>query len=61
VEMKRASLRFRQQVRRAQDDVLLCEGQFLVACVRTENLKPRPIPEALRIAFAESGLPPAGE
>ncbi len=61
VEMKRASLRFRQQVRRAQDDLLLCEGQFLVACVRTENLKPRPIPEALRTAFVESGLPPAGE
>lgn len=61
VEMKLASLRFRQQVRRAQDDLLLCEGQFLVACVRTENLKPRPIPEALRTAFAESGLPPAGE
>ncbi|WP_312921269.1 tol-pal system-associated acyl-CoA thioesterase [Stutzerimonas nitrititolerans] len=61
VEMKRASLRFRQQVRRAQDDLLLCEGQFLVACVRTENLKPRPIPEALCTAFVESGLPPAGE
>ena len=61
VEIKRASLRFRQQVRRAQDDVLLCDGQFQVACVRTENLKPRPIPEALRTAFAESGLSPAGE
>jgi len=61
VEMKRASLRFRQQVRRAEDDLLLCEGQFLVACVRTENLKPRPIPEMLREAFAGSGLSPAGE
>ena len=44
VEVKRASLRFKQQVRRADDDVLLCEGQFVVACVRTESLKPRPIP-----------------
>jgi 4-hydroxybenzoyl-CoA thioesterase len=61
VEIKRASLRFEQQVRRAGDGVLLCEGQFVVACVRAESLKPRPIPEALRAAFAGSGLPPAGE
>ena len=61
VEVKRASLRFKQQVRRADDDVLLCEGQFVVACVRTESLKPRPIPELLRAAFVRSGLPPAGE
>ena len=61
VEIKRASLRFEQQVRRAGDAVLLCEGQFVVACVRAESLKPRPIPEALRAAFAGSGLPPAGE
>jgi len=58
MELNRASLRFRQQVRRATDDVLLCEGQFLVACVRADNLKPRAIPEALRAAFA--GLSGAG-
>ena len=51
-ELNRASLRFQQQVRRAADDVLLCEGQFLVACVRADSLKPRAIPEALRTAFA---------
>lgn len=61
MEMKRASLRFRQQVRRAADGVLLCEGQVLVACVRADSLKPRAIPEALRSAFASSGLSPAGE
>ena len=61
VEIKRASLRFRQQVRRAKDDLLLCEGQFLVACVRTESLKPRSIPDRLRAAFAGAGLPPAGD
>ncbi len=44
IELNRASLRFRQQVRRAADDVLLCEGQFLVACVRADNLKPGPFP-----------------
>ena len=48
-----AGLRFKQQVRRATDNALLCEGQFLVACVRTHSLKPRAIPEALRAAFAD--------
>jgi 4-hydroxybenzoyl-CoA thioesterase len=52
LELNRASLRFRQQVRLAADETLLCEGQFLVACVRAESLKPRAIPEALRAAFA---------
>ncbi|MEQ7917725.1 tol-pal system-associated acyl-CoA thioesterase [Xanthomonas sp. WHRI 1810A] len=51
-ELSRVSLRFHQQVRRATDDALLCEGQFLVACVRADSLKPRAIPEALRTAFA---------
>jgi len=53
-ELNRASLRFRQQVRRATDNVLLCEGQFLVACVRTNSLKPRALPEDLRAAFADA-------
>ncbi|MGV8860241.1 MAG: tol-pal system-associated acyl-CoA thioesterase [Pseudomonas sp.] len=53
IELNRASLRFRQQVRRAADETLLCEGQFLVACVRADSLKPRAIPEALRAAFAD--------
>ena len=62
IELNRASLRFRQQVRRAADDALLCEGQFLVACVRADSLKPRAIPEALRSAFAaDPGLFPAGD
>lgn len=51
VELKRASLRFRQQVRRASDGLLLCEGSVLVACVRADTLKSRSIPEALREAF----------
>ena len=53
VELNRASLRFMQQVRRASDNALLCEGQFLVACVRADNFKPRAIPDALRTAFAD--------
>ncbi|WP_414704058.1 tol-pal system-associated acyl-CoA thioesterase [Pseudomonas sp. UBA2684] len=55
IELNRASLRFRQQVRRATDDALLCEGQFLVACVCADNLKPRAIPPTLRAAFADLG------
>ena len=55
IELNRASLRFRQQVRRATDDALLCEGQFMVACVRADNLKPRAIPQALHAAFAGQG------
>ena len=39
IELNRASLRFKQQVRRATD-------------VRTNSLKPRAIPETLRAAFA---------
>jgi 4-hydroxybenzoyl-CoA thioesterase len=57
IEINRVSLRFRQQVRLAENDRLLCEGQFLVACVRADSLKPRAIPEALLTAFAA----PAGE
>ena len=53
IELNRVSLRFKQEVRRATDATLLCEGQFLVACVRADSLKPRAIPEALRAAFAD--------
>lgn len=53
VELNRASLRFRQQVRRVADGVLLCEGSVLVVCVRADTLKTRSIPEALRDAFAK--------
>src|SRR5690606_107727 len=62
IELNRASLRFRQQIRRVADEALLCEGQFLVACVRADSLKPRALPDAMRSAFAGvAGLSPAGE
>ena len=57
IELNRASLRFHQQVRRAADATLLCEGQFLVACVRADNFKPRAIPPDLRAAFADASGP----
>ena len=50
LELKRASVRFAQQVRRA-DGKLLCEGEVLVACVSADQYKPRMIPPALVDAF----------
>lgn len=55
LELNRASLRFVQQVWRAKDEVLLCEGQFLVAAVRADTFKPRAIPPELRDAFLADG------
>ncbi|HZJ92245.1 MAG TPA: tol-pal system-associated acyl-CoA thioesterase [Thiopseudomonas sp.] len=59
--LKRASLKFYQQVRRISDDVLLCEGHFTVACVRADTLKPRGIPEPLYTAFSADVQNYAGE
>ena len=50
LELKRASVRFVQQVRRA-DGILLCEGEVLVACVSADRYKPRMIPPVLSAAF----------
>lgn len=50
LELKRASIRFAQQVYRA-DGKLLCEGEVLVACVSADRYKPRIIPLALSTAF----------
>ncbi|MFG0844683.1 tol-pal system-associated acyl-CoA thioesterase [Pseudomonas sp. FYR_5] len=55
LELNRASLRFVQQVWREKDEMLLCEGQFLVAAVRADTFKPRAIPPQLRDAFAADG------
>lgn len=50
LELKRASIRFRQQVRLVAGHVL-CEGEVLVACVSADHYKPRGIPPALNVAF----------
>lgn len=60
-ELKRASLKFYQQVRRSSDDTLLCEGHFTVACVRADSFKPRGIPELLYAAFSADVQDFAGE
>ncbi len=59
--LKRASLKFYQQVRRAIDDVLLCEGHFTIACVAADTLKPRAIPQPLYLAFNADVQDFAGE
>lgn len=59
--LKRASLKFYQQVRRAIDDVLLCEGHFTIVCVRADTLKPRAISEPLYSAFNADMQDFAGE
>lgn len=51
LEVKRASVRFGQQVRR-EDGTLLCEGEALVACVKADSYRPRPFPEDLAAAFS---------
>jgi 4-hydroxybenzoyl-CoA thioesterase len=60
LELNRASLIFRQQVRRVADDVLLCEGRVTVACVRADSFRPCAIPAALRAAIVAGSIP-AGE
>ncbi|HDZ56264.1 MAG TPA: tol-pal system-associated acyl-CoA thioesterase [Pseudomonas xinjiangensis] len=57
LELKRASVRFRQRVKRL-DGVLLCEGEVLVACVSADRYKPRIIPVALGEAFRAARAEP---
>ena len=59
--LKRASLKFYQQVRRVSTDALLCEGHFTIACARADTLKPRGIPELLYAAFNADVQDFAGE
>lgn len=52
----RVSLAFRQRVHRdSLDGQLLAEGNIRVACVASANLRPRRIPDAMRIAIAGAG------
>lgn len=46
-ELRRASLIFQQEVRREQDNELLCSGQVTVACVDVTRFRPRSLPESL--------------
>ncbi len=46
-QLKRARLEFTQQVSRVNDDKLLCEGQFVIACIAADSFKPKAMPSAL--------------
>jgi acyl-CoA thioester hydrolase len=47
VEQKRASLHFDQRAYRKEDDKLLCQGLFRIACLEFSTLKPRAIPQMI--------------
>jgi len=49
----RASLTFRQEVRRADDGQLLCSGEIKIACLEREGLRPAPIPKALLLEIPD--------
>jgi acyl-CoA thioester hydrolase len=40
----RASLTFYQEVRRQEDQTLLCSGQIKIACIAGRTMRPTPIP-----------------
>lgn len=54
VALKKASLVFTQTIVRSADQLLLCEGRFSIACVHTQTLKPRAIPEVLQALFQKT-------
>lgn len=41
----RASLTFRQDIRREGDNQLVCSGEVKIACLDAASLQPRPIPD----------------
>jgi acyl-CoA thioester hydrolase len=49
----RASLTFRQEVRRSGDAQLLCSGEIRIACLDKESLRPTPTPKALALEIPD--------
>ena len=45
IELKKASLVFKQIISRDEDDVILCQATCKVACLQAGQLKPTAIPE----------------
>lgn len=45
--LRRARLEFSQQAWRSQDNRLLCEGQFVIACIDADSFKPKAMPKTL--------------
>lgn len=53
---RRASLVFHQTIQRAEPErVVLIEAQVKVACLDSETLKPRPIPDQIRLELTNVG------
>jgi len=55
-ERGRASLTFEQQVLRGDGDATtaLCQGRVKIACLEAAAMRPRPIPEYIQVAIANS-------
>jgi acyl-CoA thioester hydrolase len=51
----KASLHFAHEVRRENDQQLLCTGQARIACVNSASLRPAPIPESLNLEINRAG------
>ncbi len=51
VEQGRASLTFKQIIRRNDDETILCQGRIKIACLDCNSFKPRPLPVQLVAEF----------
>jgi len=52
IKLSKVSMIFRQEVRLAGTDQVLCRGEVKIACLDTVRFRPHPIPEKLKEAFA---------
>ncbi|MCG8486145.1 MAG: tol-pal system-associated acyl-CoA thioesterase [Chromatiales bacterium] len=49
----RASLTFYQEVVRAEDARILCQGEIKIACVNMKTMRPTPIPKHIMLEIAD--------
>jgi acyl-CoA thioester hydrolase len=53
IKKGKASLTFRQEIRRESDRQLLCSGDVKVACIDAQGFRPTPIPEKILAVIAD--------
>ena len=53
-DLGRVSVTFQQQIKRKQDDKLLCEGRVKVAGVDVESFRPKAIPQSLLTGITDA-------
>jgi acyl-CoA thioester hydrolase len=53
IKKGKASLTFRQEIRRESDRKLLCSGDVKVACIDAQGFRPTPIPEKILAVIAD--------